>query len=464
MGPTLGLGMPPYDAAMKIHASAQTDVGRKREHNEDAFFTDADLGVHAVCDGLGGLSAGEVASRLACDTLRKFFRDHRAALESCRRTTNVFERSEIMALVKDAVQAAHLAVRHAGSADDSCAGMCCTLVMLLTMGRHVVVAHAGDSRAYLFRRNKVYPLTNDHTIAVEKVNAGLVPMQEMQHAKGGLMTRCLGCPLPRIEPDVLVLEAMEDDRYLLCSDGVTIHLTQEMLAAVAAQSTAAAMPADLVKYCNQLGGKDNITAVVVALSGFPPGHDNELAERFRLFRRMPIFCRLGIIELTRILNRGHLAAYPTGAPIITDGADDHRLFVCLSGRAEVRKNGHKLGVIRPGESCGEMAMLENAPRSADVVAVAPTALFILPREEFVATMTREPWLAIKMLFPLTQHLNHRLRRLNEKQAQDAGAAEARNAAVPAVDFFTPMEREVPAVGDTAMEELCEALPQGLAGR
>lgn len=409
--------MPP----MNLSVHSLSDVGRSRDHNEDAFFCDAELGVHAVCDGLGGLAAGEVASRLACSTLQAFFRTRRAELEQCRRSTNVFSRETLLPLVHEAVQAAHAAIQAQGRANPDQAGMCCTLVMLVALDGHLAVAHAGDSRAYLWRRGNLIPLTHDHTIGNEAVGSGQAILQDMIGSRqAALITRCLGSGLPKVVPDVLIFEPMNEDRILLCSDGVTTHLGPDDLRTMLGDREPAEVPAGLVRRCNTLGGKDNITAVLATVAGRTPEQDKELTRRMAAFGRMPFFCRLGTIEMTRVLNRCRLRKFKAGETFIQDGADDHRLFVCLAGTAQVSKAGRHLADIRTGDAVGEMSLLENAPRSADVTATKDCVMIEFDRAEFIGLMNVEPWTAIKMLFPLAQHLNARLRQANAKLA--AGGA------------------------------------------
>ncbi len=405
---------------MKTTVSAMTHVGRKRQHNEDSYFTDEKLRVFAVCDGLGGQAAGEVASRMACDIIRDYLLSHLERLENCRRVTTVFNCADIIVLIRDAVQAAHEAIRKSAAASPDRAGMACTLVLMVVLGDHITFAHLGDSRAYLCRRGRLHALTRDHNYAIESVHSGSQSLQEMMNSnKGARITRCLGSPAPLVDPDVLVIEPMNGDTFLLCSDGVTTHLGSPDILDIMTSEKAAQVPEILISECNACGGVDNITAVVVGIEGQTLEHDKELASRIAFFRRMPIFSRLDLVELTRIFNRCQLQKHKAGDYIITDGADDHRLFVCLSGHAEVRKKGGRLASVRANDAFGEMALLENALRSADVVADKPTTTLAFAREDFVEIMRQEPWMAIKMLFPLAQHLNHRLRRTNDKLSKAA---------------------------------------------
>lgn len=402
-----------------------THVGRRREHNEDAFFSDEALGVFAVCDGLGGQAAGEIASRMACEVVRDFLAAHPDRLEACRQVTDVFHCADIKALLGDTVQAAHAAIRASAAASPARSGMACTIVLLLRLGDHVAIAHLGDSRAYLRRRGRLHALTRDHNFAVEAVHSGNVTLQEVMHSsKGGRITKCLGCPSPLVEPDILVLEPMNGDQFLLCSDGVTTHLNGPEILEVMQAEDIARIPEALVAECNACGGTDNITALVVGVSGLAPDHDRELSNRILSFRKIPFFSRLDLIDLARVFNRCIRAEHLPGDCIIKDGDDDHRLFVCLSGKAEVRKKGVRLASVRPGDAFGEMALLENAPRSADVVALKPTVTLAFDRADFVETMHQEPWMAIKMLFPLAQHLNHRLRSTNDKLGKATAALAA----------------------------------------
>lgn len=228
---------------MRVRAGARTDIGRVREGNEDSFVADEPL--YAVADGMGGHRGGEVASRLAIETLETLFRKGRGAFAEQVREANraVFERSML---------------------DRAVAGMGTTLTAAAVEPGRVRLVHVGDSRAYLFREGLLRLLTEDHTVVHEMVQRDEITAEEAEvHPHRSILTRALGT-----EPDVVVdehvVETREADRLLLCSDGLTTMLSDDEVAGILRdQADPQAAADELVRAANAAGGIDNITALVL---------------------------------------------------------------------------------------------------------------------------------------------------------------------------------------------------------
>ncbi len=240
-------------------AAASTDTGRARRRNEDAYALEPPL--FAVADGMGGAQAGEVASRLAVAVLRDF---HDAdALEP---------EARVAALVTEANHRIH----ERALADSSVSGMGTTITAALVDGDTIVVAHVGDSRAYLLRGGDLEQLTQDHSLVADLVRSGqLTPAEAEAHPQRSVITRALGTD-PEVEPDTFTVRAAPGDVLLLCSDGLTTMLADSEIAALVQGNAGLGSAAKaLVRAANRHGGEDNITVVLVRLAG----DDEETAER-----------------------------------------------------------------------------------------------------------------------------------------------------------------------------------------
>lgn len=231
---------------MRITAAAATDIGRVREGNEDAFLNDAPL--FAVADGMGGHQGGEVASRLALETLEVLFKHGRGTLA-------------------DQVREANRAVFERSGRDAAVAGMGTTLTAAVAEAGRLRLAHVGDSRAYLLRDGELRMLTEDHTLVQRMVERGEITEQEADvHPHRSVLTRALGTE-PEVQIDEGVLDAQDGDRILLCSDGLTGMVPDERIERILRD---AAEPRDavkeLVRAANAAGGVDNITVLVLDLA------------------------------------------------------------------------------------------------------------------------------------------------------------------------------------------------------
>ncbi len=222
-----------------------SDVGRVRSHNEDAVLLSPPL--FAVADGLGGHRAGEVASTVAVEALME------AAPA----------RADAKALGR-AVRAANRAVIEAAKEGRGRSGMGTTLTAAFVEGTRIAIAHAGDSRAYLFHDGMLEPITEDHSVVADLVRSGKLTEEESRfHPNRSVITRALGSD-PNMLADTYEVLAAPGDRLLLCSDGLTGSLTDKQIEDILAsvRDTESAVRA-LVDAANAAGGQDNISVVVV---------------------------------------------------------------------------------------------------------------------------------------------------------------------------------------------------------
>jgi PPM family protein phosphatase len=238
---------------MKLNSYSLTDVGRKRDHNEDSFLVRDDVGLFAVADGMGGHQAGERASRMALDTLANVLR----APES------PAEREDVLQRLRDATQAAGAAIFDAAQSDPTLQGMGTTMTCLWFHGGRAYLAHVGDSRAYLFRDGRAQQLSDDHSWVSEQVRAGMMSEEEARESKfRHIITRSVG-----FERDVLVdgaaIPIQAGDCYLICSDGLSNYVEGDELARILTGRFYRDVPRLLVELANDRGGDDNITVVLV---------------------------------------------------------------------------------------------------------------------------------------------------------------------------------------------------------
>ena len=251
-----------------IVAAAVTDVGKVREHNEDASFIDADRGVFMVCDGMGGHAAGEVASALAVAVVRERWLDPATtrAIAAWNETGTADARRALLGAVRDGVHQAHGAIASEAAADERKRGMGTTFVGVLVSGGDAVVSHAGDSRAYLVRGGIAVQLTEDHTLLSRLLAAGIDVDVEGDGARfKTMLTNALGIgEAPKASTTMIPL--CDGDRLLLCSDGVSEYVTEVEVGEVLSTAPSPARAAhQLVDRALERGGHDNATAVVLRI-------------------------------------------------------------------------------------------------------------------------------------------------------------------------------------------------------
>ncbi len=223
-----------------------TDTGRKRRRNEDEYVVAPPL--FAVADGMGGAQAGELASSLAAGAVRD---DEHADGGSGERH------------VAELIQEANRRVYQRSSEDAAVSGMGTTMTVALVEDSTVSIGHVGDSRAYLIRDGRLEQLTEDHSLVAELVRSGqLSPEEAETHPQRSVITRALGSD-PDVDVDTFSVEARPGDLFMLCSDGLTSMVDDEVILETVEQRRDNLQSAAkaLIKAANKGGGEDNITVV-----------------------------------------------------------------------------------------------------------------------------------------------------------------------------------------------------------
>jgi protein phosphatase len=248
---------------------ARTDVGRRRQINEDALFRDDDRGFYVVADGVGGHNKGEIASREAVEQLRMWVSGANRDLERLVERVKAGDADcvwEIRRLLESGVKSACYMVYGMAELDPEKKGMSTTLSALLIRANMAFAVHVGDSRVYRVRGNSVLQVTEDHTLINYKVKHGMLTRAEAEKATGkNVITRAVGHK-DYVQVDTVDIDVAAADRFLLCSDGLHGYFASDGEVAELCSDGSLEECADAaVSLANQRGGKDNITAVVIDL-------------------------------------------------------------------------------------------------------------------------------------------------------------------------------------------------------
>ena len=249
---------------MKILSAGRTDIGRKRENNEDSFFADDQVGLYIVADGMGGHRAGEVASRTVVSSVKDYLEAfHTSPVAQDNEEDSM---SPAAVAVCHSIELANRVVHQLSQDQGSYKGMGSTAAVSYLHNGTLVTANVGDSRIYLIREDSIEQLTEDHTLLTEHMkknpnwdpNTASIPMKH-------ILVRAVGIH-ETVVADVYEMQPLPGDIVLMCSDGLTDMLTDEEIHQAVLQG------GELEKICNRLidmanekGGLDNVTAVVFHL-------------------------------------------------------------------------------------------------------------------------------------------------------------------------------------------------------
>ena len=422
---------------MELSFWAATDVGKKREANEDNFLVDKKLSLFVVADGMGGHASGEVASDISVHEFRNAVDASRDLVERYASGDATVRPQDILTLLEHALQTACQAIYQRGQKEPEKRGMGTTTSALLIAGDRGFIAHVGDSRIYLVRRGQVVQLTEDHSLINELVRRGKItkdgiddsPYKSYKNA----VTRAVGV-YETVQTDTIDFEILPGDQFLLCSDGLHAYLKDEKLIELLAGEDITGAPNRFVALANEGGGHDNITAVVVRVDAAAPGpaataaddRADELQRKVDVLKQMPLFRHLTYREIIRVLNVTEVKEFAPGADIIKEGTFGEELYILLRGKVRVHKNDAFITYLLPGSHIGEMALVDRIPRSASATAEDPSRLLILRRREFYEIVRKDPSLSVKLLWSFVQVLAERLRKTTaelsgarlEEHAQD----------------------------------------------
>ncbi len=248
-----------------IEAYGRTDVGRRRKVNEDSFLVSPETSLYAVCDGMGGHNAGEVASRMAIETISAFIT--RSAVEKeitwpwGLDATLSFDANRL----KTAIRLANARVFQAADNREELTGMGTTVVTALVSGDTMTIGSAGDSRCYLVRGGELKQLTRDDSWVSAALGEGILNSNDVErHPLRNVITKAVGAR-DAIDLDVLEHDLKPGDLVMLCSDGLHGMVSDQEIAGIlrAAPGSLEETSARLVEAANEAGGRDNVTVVLL---------------------------------------------------------------------------------------------------------------------------------------------------------------------------------------------------------
>lgn len=413
---------------MPVRTFGDTDVGLQRTENEDSILIDEELSLFVVADGMGGHKAGEVASAMAVQTIRREIEGRLEKIRGSLEKGTVEARNAARSEVAQVIALSSKEVYSRAKADDSLAGMGTTVALVLVVGEEAIVAHAGDSRVYLLRGGQCNQLTEDHTMLQEHLKHGLITPEEAKAAKyGNVISRAVGIH-PSVKADTLNVELEPGDHFVICSDGLHGYLDDGDLKTLIGDADMSEAVRRLIEFAKDKGGKDNISVIDIRVTAPAPPPVTATAtassapavapsappaatasDKIKAIQSIPLFRQLDYKEVMTILTIISVRAYAPGDDVITEGEVGDELFVVLTGCVDIKKGGRTLATLGKMKHFGEMALLDNEPRSATVMAAESSKLMVITREDFHSLIKREPSIGVKLLTTFCLSLSERLR-------------------------------------------------------
>lgn len=251
---------------MDIISYASTDIGRRRNTNEDSYFIDDSLSLYVVADGMGGHAAGEVASSEAIDAITSLIFNEKKMIEDFKHGEIDVDDGlrKISRCIESSIQSAAYMVHGIAEIDQQKSGMGTTISALMIVGNYGLTGQVGDSRVYYIRSNQAVQLTEDHTLINWQLKEGLITFEQASVAKHrNIVTRAVGSK-DYVQVDVQSFPVHSGDQFMLCSDGLYEYLSPNDIAAILEHEPEQASRS-LVEVALSRGGKDNVTVIVVKI-------------------------------------------------------------------------------------------------------------------------------------------------------------------------------------------------------
>lgn len=247
---------------MRVYSWGCTDVGMKRDHNEDSYLLAPDLHLFVVADGMGGHAGGEMASGISVRTVDSHVRENKTLVAPDKEHEGEIQNSPVAKLLSDSVRRACNSVYGKSQEVRELQGMGTTTTTILFHDRHAFIAHVGDSRCYLMRDGRILQLTDDHSLVNEQLKAGLITEAQARQSRfKNIITRSVGFDAD-VEVDMIAVEVKSGDAFMMCSDGLSNMVTDPEVNDVVHDNFLHRAPEILIDLANQRGGDDNITVVL----------------------------------------------------------------------------------------------------------------------------------------------------------------------------------------------------------
>ncbi len=250
-----------------IEAYGLSDVGRRREKNEDSILVDNGLHVYMVADGMGGHLGGEFASNLTVKTVQEVFQKLEEDPEATLVAGGEEAATDIGERLKYSIRVASMRVYDEASKNESLSGMGTTAVGIAINDDRAYIANVGDSRAYLIRDKTITQLTEDHSLVSEQLKAGLITDEGARtHRLKNIITRSVGFQRD-VEADLLTRDLEDKDIFLLCSDGLSNLVEDQRILRIIRKNGSLDKACErLIEAANDEGGDDNVSVVLVRVS------------------------------------------------------------------------------------------------------------------------------------------------------------------------------------------------------
>jgi serine/threonine protein phosphatase PrpC len=410
-----------HSSAVQIQSAGLSDTGKVRKRNEDSFKVDEEIGLFMVCDGMGGHNAGDVASQTACKIIHSHLEKNQDKLQEIASLKSRSKmRTQSIALIYDAIAAANTKVHKLSESQEDKGKMGSTVALVLIIGQRAIIAHAGDSRIHLVRGGQIHQLTADHSsVDVQLKRGAITATQALQLAGRSPVTRSIGTK-PAVKPEYIFMDLVGGDRFVICSDGLTNHISANRILSQSKKMTGEKLVDMLVRMANHRGGEDNVTVVDVLVGPINSKSDDRITQELELLKSTDLFKHFHYVERLKILGNSSIRSFEAEDEILVEGKPNVHFWVVLNGSAQMFNEGEMIAVLEKGDFFGDISVIDGKSSWMDVTTMSKMHVLAIERAFFLTLLNEEPHLSSRLLSRMNRVLIQRLRDEEEEYDEPFG--------------------------------------------
>ncbi len=394
------------------HASV-SDLGPRRKINEDAVLTEERWPLFAVADGTGGADTAKWVVDILGDA-GAVLRDHGHKVKEDDGSTA--SRLAIGAFFESAFERASARIRAARSQQGRGA-LASSVVAATVLDKFAYVAHVGDTRAYLWRRDELRCLTSDHTLAMLQLQRGEISPSEFQTSPfRHTLSQALGVS-PDLNVDIAEIRLLQGDVLILCSNGLTRAVSNDQLQRLVQGVNAKEIPKVLLRAARDAGGRDNVSIVALEIGADAEKTEPSVANAVDMVRRVFLFKLLSEPQWLSVAPYIEEKQYTDGQLIFREGDDSDHFYIVGDGTVELKQGRDVIAEVSGGGSFGELALAGPNKRLNSAVAIGKAVCFAMSRSSFLKIVNHKPILGSRLSLALIRGLSKRCTDQHRKMEQ-----------------------------------------------
>jgi len=365
-------------------------IGARHSQNDDYTLVNQEQGIYVLCDGVSEGGQGKFASEMVCKSIQEklieanaYIRKNGAQLLGPKRLQAMQDR------VLTAFSETQQNLQKLAAQNENYRFAATTCIAVWMDGRFAILAHIGDSRAYLYRAGKLYQLTKDHSGLDELIKMGLPMEAALKNPMARSLTRAFG-NARYTHPDLLKIEFQPNDLLFLCTDGVYTALKGPSM-----QQFVQTMAQDqdlkpLLAQCAQKSGDDSSIVQIHFPIEMHHASPLQASDRIKLIQQTPLSRHMDYIQRSHIAAICEIEEYKAGSIVVQEGTEGECMYIVAKGTLEILLKGQHLTYKKPGEFMGEVALVQQSKRTATAVAKEDTVLLSLKKHDLDEVFQKDP--------------------------------------------------------------------------